>query len=106
MKWLMLLVCTSVTAWGQLASSVLLGEIRDESSAVVPGAEVVATHEPTGFARSTTSNSSGSYRMEQLMPGLYRVTVGKPGFRLVRIENVRLEVNQKAGLDVVLPVSW
>ena len=83
----------------------LLGEIRDETSAVVPGAEVVATHEPTGFSRSTTSNSTGSYRFEELMPGVYSVTVRKAGFRLMRIHDVRLEVNQKAALAVLLQVG-
>jgi hypothetical protein len=105
MRRILLFVGMTASGWGQVASSVLLGDVRDETSAVVPGAEIVATHEATGFSRSTTSNSTGSYRLEELMPGVYSVAVQKAGFRQVRIQDVRLEVNQKAELAILLQIG-
>ena len=44
----------------------------------------------------------GSYSIPFLPPGNYRVVVQKQGFRTVNQENVRLEVNQTARVDINL----
>ena len=67
------------TARAQVASATLLGEIRDESSAVAPGVVVTARNSATGFTNTTTTNAEGVYRMDALSPGAYAVTAVKAG---------------------------
>ena len=89
----------------QVSSGVLLGEVRDPSGAVVAAAAVTAVHDATGFSFSAGTGAQGSYRIGELPPGGYTVTVAKPGFRTAVARKVILEVNQKARLDVVMQVG-
>ncbi len=100
-----LLLMAALPVWGQVASSTLLGEVRDESSAVMPGVRITARNEATGFSRTTGTNNLGAYRIEQLLPGTYSVTAEKPGFRKVTVQRVELEVSQKGELNFDLKIS-
>jgi hypothetical protein len=102
---LSVLVVAAVGAYGQVASSDLQGEVRDESSAVVPAANVSARHDATGFARSTFTGADGAYHFGRLMPGRYTVTIEKAGFQTLRAASVLLEVDQKARLNLILRVG-
>ncbi|MBS1787174.1 MAG: TonB-dependent receptor [Acidobacteria bacterium] len=90
---------------GQVSSAALLGEVSDEASAALPGAKVTARHEATGFSRSVVTNTEGSYRIGDLLPGRYTITAEKAGFRTTTVNSVVLEVNQKARLDLRLAVG-
>jgi outer membrane receptor protein involved in Fe transport len=92
-------------AHAQVASSTLLGEVRDESGALAPTANVTALQNATGFVRTAVTGSQGAYRIDELLPGEYTVTAEKPGFRTVEATDVTLQVNQKARLDLVLKIG-
>ena len=100
-----LLLALACSALGQVASSSLLGTVRDESSASVPGARVTVSHEGTGFSRAVVTGAEGVYQVEQLLPGSYLITAEKPGFQALKAGPVLLEVNQRARLDLVLKVA-
>src|SRR5437762_5257804 len=102
MRVVLLFLSVVVTAFGQVASSSLLGDVRDESSALIPGVKITALQDATGFSRTVTSAADGSYRIDQLLPGRYTVNVEKNGFRNLSTGPILLEVNQKAKLDLVL----
>ena len=89
----------------QVASSVLLGEVHDESGALAPGVAVSARQNATGFLRTAATNAQGAYRIDDLLPGDYTVTAERAGFRTVEARNVTLQVNQKARLDLVLKIG-
>ncbi len=98
---LFLLLAAPATA--QVASSTLLGEVRDETQALLPGVRIAVRHEPTGFLRTSLTGPDGSFRIDQLLPGRYEVTASLPGFRTVKVDPVFLEVNQK---DQSPPLSY
>ena len=54
------------------------GTVSDASGARVPSAMVKIEGE--GFNRTTTTNSDGFYRMLQVPPGLYKVSVAAASF--------------------------
>jgi hypothetical protein len=89
----------------QVASASLLGDVRDETSAVAPGATVTAIHQDTGFSRNTITGPQGSYRFDELLPGNYTVSAAKSGFRTVAVPNVTLDVNQKARVNLELKIG-
>jgi hypothetical protein len=94
-----------VPARGQVASASLIGEVRDQLGARVPGVEVTARHELTGFSRSVLTGDDGSYRLDLLSPGHYAVSAEKHGFRTLTVQAVMLEVTQKGKLDLQLQVG-
>ncbi|HYP28315.1 MAG TPA: TonB-dependent receptor [Blastocatellia bacterium] len=102
---LLLVTFGSRAAARQVSSASLLGEARDEASSVLSGVKVTARHEATGFSRSVLSDSEGAYRINDLLPGLYTVSAEKAGFRVLTINSVVLEVNQKGRLDLRLTVG-
>jgi hypothetical protein len=87
------------------ATSRLTGDVVDPSGAAVSGAEVTVVNSGTGTTRSTTTSEAGDYSLPSLAPGDYAVTVSKPGFRQVKREGLRLEVNQTARVDFTLEVG-
>ncbi len=87
------------------ATAQLAGVVTDNTGAVTPGAEVIATNTGTGVERRATTNDQGTYTLPFLAPGDYRITVQKQGFQKLNRDNVRLEVNQTARVDFSLSVG-
>lgn len=83
----------------------LLGIVRDTSSAVVPGAHVVATNLATGVSWNAASNSAGQYNILDLPPGRYAIRVTAQGFQTFVISNVVLNVNERRQVNVTLQVG-
>jgi len=100
----MLCLAAAVVAFGQTTSQ-LTGLITDRTSAAVQGAEITVTNQATGSERRVQSNEAGIYTVPFLSPGSYTVTVSKQGFRQVKREGARLEVNQTARLDFSLELG-
>lgn len=92
-------------AAGQVSSATLLGAVSDQATAALSGVKVTARHEATGFSRSVATDAAGGYRIDDLLPGHYTVTAEKEGFRTLTVSAFVLEVNQKARLDLQLPVG-
>ena len=65
------------------ATGTIQGVVTDKSSAVISGAEVVATFKATGTTRTATTNDTGAYRFDFLNPGSYTVKITKQGFATV-----------------------
>jgi hypothetical protein len=67
-------------AAAQASNAQVRGLVADTSGAAIPGATVKAVDEDTSVPYSTTSNASGNFTLEQLVPGKYRITAVKSGF--------------------------
>src|SRR2546430_15562079 len=65
-------------AWAQNTGS-LRGQVTDPSAAVIPGASVTATG-PGDKVKVATTNQQGTYTINGLMPGTYKVRVMAKGF--------------------------
>jgi hypothetical protein len=71
------------------AQSSIAGTIRDASGAVLPGVTVEAASAVLiEKVRSATSDGTGQYRITELPPGTYTVTISLPGFTTVKREAV------------------
>ena len=73
------------------AQSSIAGVVRDVSGAVLPGVTVEAAS-PVLIekVRTGTSDGSGQYRITELPPGTYSITMTLPGFSVVKRENVEI----------------
>src|SRR5262245_19036112 len=93
-----------VNLWAQ-ATAQISGAARDQSAAVLPGAEINVTQTATGITRSTISNETGSYVLPNLPLGPYRLEATLPGFRTYAQSGIVLQVNSSPVINVVLEVG-
>src|SRR5262245_30939603 len=97
-------VFSSGEVWAQ-ATAQISGTVRDQSGAVLPGVEVVATQTDTGIARTAVTNETGSYVLTNLPIGPYRLEAGLPGFRTYAQTGIVLQVNSSPAINITLEVG-
>src|SRR5262245_27049941 len=91
-------------AQGQDAS--IVGQVTDDSGAVLPGVTVTAVSPALQVAEVTAiTNERGEYRLSPLPIGTYQVTYSLSGFQATKHENVRLTVGFVASLHIVLKLG-
>lgn len=95
---------TQALAQAQMSSADLKGAVRDPAKALISGATVTATHLATNISRSTTTSSTGDYRIPLLPPGEYDIKVEMKGFTAQLRRGVTLTVGQTAVIDFDLQV--
>jgi hypothetical protein len=92
-------------ALGQSTTSHVVGEVTDQTRAVLPGAAVTAKHLETGLVRQATSGPDGSYALTGLPLGAYELRAELQGFRPVLRRGVRLVVGEPAVVNFVLELQ-
>ena len=101
---LLSLLIVPATLWAQTTGQIT-GTVRDNTGAVVSGANVIVTDPAKGVSRTTTSNTSGEYLVSGLGAATYDLNVASPGFKTFSAKGVVLQVGQKARVDVDLQVG-
>jgi len=105
---LLFVLILSVTAWASAQSTTdgaIGGTVTDPSGAVVPGATVSALNVGTNSKSTTTSDSSGGYRITHLQPGTYTFEVSAQGFGIYKQENIIVEVGRTTTIDATLGLA-
>ena len=88
------------------AQAVIAGTVRDSSGAVLPGATVeVASPALIEKVRSAASDGTGQYRVEDLRPGAYTVTITLQGFSTFKREGIELTGSFTATINAELRVG-
>src|ERR1700687_3446434 len=76
-------------AWAQgETTSAIVGEVRDATGAVVPGATVTIANHETGLKRTAQTDDVGRFNFPQLKPGAYSVKAAAQGFEPRQNDNV------------------
>jgi hypothetical protein len=91
--------------FGQAVSGTILGEVKDQSGAVVAGARVTVTNTEKGLTRTVSSDSTGEYVAPSLPPGVYTVSAEMAGFKKLTLSNFMVGVDQKVRVDLTLQVG-
>jgi hypothetical protein len=86
--------------YAQSSGGSLHGTVTDPSGAAVTGATVIAIT-PEGHAKTATTNRTGGYEINGLVPGQYNITVSAAGFA----DFAQDEVNVKAGDSQLLNIA-
>ncbi|MBM3809161.1 MAG: TonB-dependent receptor [Acidimicrobiia bacterium] len=88
------------------AQSVIAGEVRDASGAVLPGVTVEAASDALiERVRTATTNGSGAYRIVDLRPGIYVVRFSLAGFTTFEQTGVELPAEFTATVNVQMKVG-
>ena len=78
------------------------GRVKDQTGAVIPGANVTAELAGSGMVRITKANTGGEYRFIELPPGTYGVRVSSAGFAAGEKSDVRIVAGQHMRVDFTL----
>jgi Carboxypeptidase regulatory-like domain len=89
----------------QIATATVLGLIRDQTGAALPGATVTVRSLATGATRSATSDGDGRYRIAALDPGEYELRVELASFKTAVRPHVVLTVGGTTEADVEMSLG-
>ncbi|HEX6183843.1 MAG TPA: carboxypeptidase regulatory-like domain-containing protein [Pyrinomonadaceae bacterium] len=97
----LVLLSLAATARAQFRAAIQ-GTVTDPAGAVVPVGWLTLKNNETGRTQTATSGDEGFYRISELPPGKYTLTVEKAGFKKTTFESLVVNAEQVQGLDVVL----
>lgn len=96
------IVLLQLPAQAQTDQGRIIGTVRDQNGALVPGASIVVKNDRTGEERTATANGGGGYIVPALRASQYTITVSATNFAATTITGVQLNVGQDQTLDVTV----
>ncbi len=83
----------------------ITGTVRDNTGAVIPGADVTVTSVGQGISRKTTTNAEGEFLVAALPAGNYDLAIVAKGFKKFVASSIVLRIAQKARADATLELG-
>ena len=101
---LMVLLLSAHAAFGQAQSNAadIQGTVRDATGALVANASVTARNPGTNFSRAATTNDEGFYRIVNVPPGDYEITVEAANFKKAVLPKITVTIGQAAEVPITL----
>ncbi len=91
---------------GQTANTgAIAGIVIDPIGALVPRAAVVVKSQATQEERELATDANGNISVPFLTPGRYDLTVRAPGFELLVLKSVRVQITEVSRLKLQLTIS-
>src|SRR5437899_3244418 len=81
------------------------GVVTNPNKEVVSGAAVTVLNTETNKEDSATTGDQGRFRVVNLQPGTYKVTINGSGFSPYTQERVTVEVGRETSLDAALSIG-
>src|SRR5215470_15138412 len=89
---LSLLLILGSVAFGQGVRGTIIGQVTDQTGAVIPGATATLVNVDTQQeVRTVKTDSSGVYQFLELEPAVYTVVLKAQGFSEARLQAIKLE---------------
>ena len=88
--------------YGQVDTGAILGDVKDLSGAVIPGARVILTNQGTGLSLSTVTSGDGSYVFRPIKIGTYSLEAQFKGFQTAQHRDVTVDVQQQVVVNFAL----
>ena len=101
----LLAVPPAVLAQSESTSGSIVGTVKDETGAVMPGVAVTLTGERVQGSQTFVSTPRGAYRFSQLVPGSVDLEYVMDGFATLHRQQIVISVGQTVELNVTLRLS-
>ena len=100
---LILIICLSFgAAHAQSSTGSLVGTVRDEASAALPGVTVRVRNLDTSLVREAVSSGEGGYEILELPVGRYELSAESRGFKRHVRPEVFVRINEDSTVHIVL----
>lgn len=98
-------VAASSVLFGQTTAGAILGTVRDNSQAVIPGATVIIKNLGTGIEQKLTTNESGHYQFPNVLVGHYSVRAEQASFQPQIRGDIEVTLGATAVIDFQLSIG-
>ena len=89
-----------------VTTSAITGEVTDETGMPLPGANLVAVHEPTGTNYATITDLDGNFRISNMrIGGPYSITVTYVGKETINLDNISLQLGNTEKFEFLMKDS-
>jgi hypothetical protein len=88
-----LFILCGTVATAQVQTGSIVGLVKDAQGLPIEGADVTLVSLETNQSLATSTSSVGAYRFSSIGFGLYKITVGKAGFKSTTISNIKLDAS-------------
>src|SRR6476620_3252052 len=95
-------VLMAAPAVAQVDTGTLLGTVKDQSGAVLPGATVTITHEGQGITLTTVTRADGTFIFTPIRTGAYTVETEFPGFKKGVRRGIPVAIQDQSVVDFSL----
>ena len=99
---LLMLTLSVSSARAQAVYGSVSGTVTDPTGAVVPNATVIITSVERQTTDTVTTNESGLYLKDRLLPGIYTVSIEVTGFKKALLQNLTVNVDTQTNGDAKL----
>lgn len=100
------ILCLSFSIRAQVTTSAMTGYVMDDSNQPLPGANLLATHTPSGTIYGVITRDDGGYTIPNMrVGGPYMLEVSFVGYEKKSIEGIYLKLGEKLRHDVTLMES-
>lgn len=96
---LVVVVWLAVAVFAQESRGTIIGRVADSAGAVLPGVKVEINNTATNVTTAATTNEDGRFSVPFLLPGAYRVTAEKTGFKRFVQTGVEVRVSETVELN-------
>src|SRR5579871_4682528 len=94
-----------IAANAQVLYGSATGTVTDATGAAVPRAKIDVANVSTGIVHSVLSDERGTWLVNNLQPGTYKVTISAPSFGTLVQEGVDIEANTVRRADAQLQLA-
>jgi Fe(3+) dicitrate transport protein len=94
----------TIPAAAQVRTASLVGQVVDESGAILPLASIAVRRPSSGFERRIDVGADGTFTVAELIPGDYEVTATSDGFS-VAVQRITLRAGENARVALQLRVG-
>src|SRR5689334_6557112 len=105
LRFVSLLLFIPAFVFAQGGRSTILGTVTDDTGAAVPRVAITVVNTGTQLKRNATTDERGDFEVPALDLGTYEVRAQAAGFRQAIVQNVHVEVDQRARVDIRLQVG-
>jgi hypothetical protein len=92
----------AATARAQFDTATVLGTVRDNTGAIVPGATATLTNLETGLVATKVTDANGNFEFATVRIGRYKLTAEVQGFSVALADNVQVSVGARQRVDLQL----
>lgn len=94
---------STAIAFGQITTSGINGRVTDLNKGPLPGATVLATHQPSGTQYGTITNADGRFSLSGMRTGgPYLIEISYVGYSTEKFSDITLYLGQAFTLNAVL----
>ena len=103
---ILMVFLTGLTVHSQITNSGMNGTVSDDSGEKLPGATVLAVHEPSGTQYGTVTNNEGRFNLQGMRPGgPYTVKVSFVGYSTGTFTDITLYLGESFILNAQIKES-